>query len=156
MYKIYIMADRYWRKIEDVENDIENAMQISSILLKLKGYDDDIEKIGDNENNISSNLGKINDNENSISNNLGKIDNISKFLLKSDKDFEKIYNIESQRFEFNKTNHFFTILEKEIEHDFIKNSLLFVKNNIHYKYDDLSNDYHRCQHEYSIYDDSNN
>ena len=46
------MTDRYWRKIEDVENDIENAMQISSILLKLKGYDDDLEKIGDNENNI--------------------------------------------------------------------------------------------------------
>ena len=40
------MSDRYWRKIEDVGNDIENAMQISSILLKLKGYDDDIEKIG--------------------------------------------------------------------------------------------------------------
>ena len=50
-------------KIEDVENDIENAMQISSILLKLKGYDDDLSKIDDNENNISSNLGKIN-NEN--------------------------------------------------------------------------------------------
>ena len=156
MYKIYIMTHRYWRKIEDVENDIENAMQISSILLKLKGYDDDIEKIGDNENNISSNLGKINDNENSISNNLGKIDNISKFLLKSDKDFEKTYNVEPQTFRFNKDNHFFTIFEKEIEHDFIKNSLLFVKNNIHYKYDDLSNDYHRCQHEYIIYDDNNN
>ena len=33
------MVDRYYRKIEGVENDIENAMQISSILLKLKGYD---------------------------------------------------------------------------------------------------------------------
>ena len=150
------MTDRYWRKIEDVENDIENAMQISSILLKLKGYDDDIEKIGDNENNISSNLGKINDNENSISNNLGKIDNISKFLLKSDKDFEKTYNVEPQTFRFNKDNHFFTIFEKEIEHDFIKNSLLFVKNNMYYKYDDLSDDHHRCQHEYNIYDDKNN
>ena len=156
MYKIYIMTDRYWRKIEDVENDFENAMQISSILLKLKGYDDDIEKIGDNENNISSNLTKINDNENNISNNLEKIDNFSEFILKSNKDFEKIYNIESQRFEFNKTNHFFTILEKEIEHDFIKNTLLFIKNNIYYKYEDLSDDHHRCQHEYNIYDDKNN
>ena len=95
---------RYWRtNWRSVENDIENAMQISSILLKLKGYDDDIRK---NryimKNNISSNLGKINDNENSISNNLGKIDNISKFLLKSDKDFEKTYNIEPQTFRFNK------------------------------------------------------
>ena len=156
MYKIYIMTDRYWRKIEDVENDIENAMQISSILLKLKGYDDDIEKIDTNEGNISSNLTKINDNENSISNNLGKIDNISEFILKSEKDFEKIYNIEAQTFKFNKTNNFFTILEKEIKHDFIKNSLLFVKNNIYYKYDDLADDYHRCQHEYNIYDDKNN
>ena len=52
------MVDRYYREIEDVENDIENAMQISSILLKLKGYDDDLEKIDTNENNISTNLGK--------------------------------------------------------------------------------------------------
>ena len=150
------MVDRYWREIEDVENDIENAMQISSILLKLKEYDDDLSKIDTNENNIPSNLTKINDNENSISNNLGKIDNISEFILKSDKDFEKTYNIEPQTFNFDKNNHFFSILDKEIEHDFIKNSLLFVKNNIYYKYDDLSDDYHRCQHEYKIYDDENN
>ena len=156
MYKIYIMADRYWRKIEDVGNDIENAMQISSILLKLNEYDNNLGKIDTNEGNISSNLIKINDNENSISNNLGKIDNISEFILKSDKDFEKIYNIKAQTFKFNKTNNFFTIFEKEIEHDFIKNSLLFIKNNIYYKYDDLSDDYHRCQHEYNIYDDKNN
>ena len=30
------MVDRYYRKINDVENDIENAIQISSILLNLK------------------------------------------------------------------------------------------------------------------------
>ena len=55
------MVDRYYRKIEDVENDIENAIQISSILLKIKGYDEklsDLEKISTNEENISSNLGK--------------------------------------------------------------------------------------------------
>ena len=33
------MVDRYYRKIESVENDIENSIQISSILLKLKEYD---------------------------------------------------------------------------------------------------------------------
>ena len=49
------MTDRYWRKIEDVENDIENAIQISSILLKLKGYDDKL-----------SNLGKISTNTDNI------------------------------------------------------------------------------------------
>ena len=83
------MTDRYWRKIENVENDIENAMQISSILLKLKGYDADLSKIDDNENNISSNLSKIETNTSdisdnkslietntsSISSNLGKINN---------------------------------------------------------------------------------
>ena len=63
------MVDRYWREIESVENDIENAMQISSILLKLKGYDEGLSKIDDNENNISSNLGKINNNSSTISSN---------------------------------------------------------------------------------------
>ena len=55
------MVERYYRKIEDVEKDIENAMQISSILLKLKENDKKLEglsKIGDNENNITSNSGK--------------------------------------------------------------------------------------------------
>ena len=37
------MVDRYWRQIESVENDIENAMQISSILLKLKENDKKLE-----------------------------------------------------------------------------------------------------------------
>ena len=83
------MVDRYWRKIEDVENDIENTMQISGILLKLKGYDkklSDLSKIENDENNISSNLGKIGDNENLISFNLSKIgdneNNISSNLSK--------------------------------------------------------------------------
>ena len=67
------MLDRYWRKIESVENNIENSIQISSILLKLKGYDEklgDLSKIGNNEINVSSNLGKININETNISSNL--------------------------------------------------------------------------------------
>ena len=38
------MVDKYYRKIESVENEIENSIQISSILLKLKGYDDDFQK----------------------------------------------------------------------------------------------------------------
>ena len=78
MYILYIMVDRYWRKIEDVENNIESSMQISNILLKLKEYDEklgDSSKIGNNENNISSNLGKIDTNKNNISSNLGKIGN---------------------------------------------------------------------------------
>ena len=43
------MVNWYWRKIESVENDIENSIQISSILLKLKGHDD---KLGNLSKNI--------------------------------------------------------------------------------------------------------
>ena len=219
------MVDRYYRKIESVKNDIENAMQISSILLKLKGYDNDLEKIDTNTTDISSNLGKINNNSStistnfkqmtkntgdistnfkqmtkntgdissnlgkidtntsnissnkglietntsnissnlkqinsnteSISTNLEKIDNFTQYILQSGKDFEEKYTIEKQIFKFNKDKHFYTIFEKEIELDFTKNSLLFVKNNMYYKYDDLSDDYHRLQHEYNIYDGDN-
>ena len=81
------MVDQYWRRIEDIENDVENTMQISSILLKLKEYDNDLEKIDINGGNISSNLSKIDnninaiklinkisqDNSKDISDNLGKI-----------------------------------------------------------------------------------
>ena len=70
------MVDRYYRKIEDVENDIENAMQISSILLKLKEYDEklcDLSKIGNNENNILNNSGQISTNEENILSNSGQI-----------------------------------------------------------------------------------
>ena len=72
------MVDRYYRKIENIGNDIENSIQISGILLKLKGYDEklsDLSKIWNNENNISSNLSKIGDNENNISSNSKKITN---------------------------------------------------------------------------------
>ena len=100
------MVDRYYRKIESVENDIENAIQISNILLKLKGYDKDLEKINDNTNDISSNLSKIDDNTNDISSNLSKIDdnetNISSNLEKIDNNetnisdnLEKINDIKS-------------------------------------------------------------
>ena len=74
------MVDKYYRKIENVGNDIENSIQISSILLKLKGYDEklsDLSKIGNNENNISSNSKKKTidtNNQKIFHNNLGKID----------------------------------------------------------------------------------
>ena len=91
------MVDQYYRKIESVENDIENAMQISGILLKLKGYDNklsNLEKIDTNENNISSNLSRIEDNENNISSNLSKIEdnenNISSNLSKINSNINAI------------------------------------------------------------------
>ena len=85
-----------------------------------------------------------------------KIDNFTQYILKSGKDFEEKCIIEKQIFRFNKDKHFYTILEKEIEYHFTKNSLLFVKNDMYYKYDNLSNDYFRLQHEYNIYDSENN
>ena len=90
------MVDRYYREIEDVKNNIENAMQISSILLKPKGYDDDLEKVDTNEGNISTNLSNIEDNETNISTNLEKIDdnlekiNDIKSLLPKSEIFKKI------------------------------------------------------------------
>ena len=112
------MVDRYYRKIEDVENDIENAMQISSILLKLKGYDEklsDLSKIGNNESNISSNLGKIGDNENNISSNLSKINdnetNISSNLSKIGNNENNIDEIKSDlsNIDFNSNNNKYSI-----------------------------------------------
>ena len=73
------MVDQYWRKIESVENDIENSIQISGILLKLKGYD---EKLSD--------LGKISTNTGAISTNLTKIDNIENDI--AIKNRNDIYN----------------------------------------------------------------
>ena len=131
MYKIYIMVDRYWRKIEDVENDIENAMQISSILLKLKGYDKklgELSKIGDNESNISSNLSKIGDNESDISSNLSKIgdneSNISSNLGKIETNESNISEINENlsNIDFNSGNKYsienFFIYNIEIENSY--------------------------------------
>ena len=70
------MVDKYYRKIDNVGNDIENSIQISGILLKLKEYDEklgDLSKIGNNENNISSNSKKKDANKNNISSNSKKI-----------------------------------------------------------------------------------
>ena len=113
-------------------------------------------QISTNTGAISTNLGKINDNSNNIASNLEKIDNFKKYISESSINFVKNYVIEKQIFRFNRNAHFYTILEKEIEYEFDKNSLLFVKNNMYYKYDNLSNDFYRLQHEYNIFDDEDN
>ena len=154
----------YYRKtVNKIANDVKLKMQIGALTLKLnennRKIDDLIgvkKDVSSNSDLIDTNTSNISDNSDLINTNTSSISNISQFILKSDKDFEKTYNIESQRFEFNINNHFFNIIEEEIEHNFIKNSLLFIKNNIYYKYDDLEDDYHRCQHEYNIYDNNNN
>ena len=47
---------------------------------------------------------------------------------------------------------FTQFLKKKLYMISLKNSLLFIDNNIHYKYENLSNDYYRLQHQYDIYD----
>ena len=156
--------------ISGIKNDISEINNFSDKINDNEtSISDNLSKINDNTNDIVSNLGKINTNTSSISTNSGKIstntksistnlekiDNFTQYILQSGKDFEEKYIIEKQIFRFNKDKHFYTIFEKEIKYNFTKNSLLFIKNNMYYKYDDLSNDYHRLQHEYNIYDGDN-
>ena len=142
------MVDRYYRKIESVKNNIENAMEISGILLKLKGYDEklgELSKIGDNENNISSNSGQISTNTSSISTNSGQIstnkndistnsgqirtnkNNISSNLGKintNENNIDKI-NENLSNIDFNSSNKYsienFFIYNIEIENNYILN-----------------------------------
>ena len=109
-------------KLKKNIDDTKYKLQLSTMTLN----------INNNKNNISFNLTKIENNENSISNNFEKIDNFTQCILKSPKDFEQTYTFEKQIFRFYKNTHFYTIFEKEIEYDFIKNSLLFVKNSMYY------------------------
>ena len=124
------MVDRYWRKIESVQNDIENSMQISSIMLKLKGYDEklpDLSKIGNNENNISSKLGKIDTNKSDISSNLGKIytnksDISSNLKINNNKSNIDEINENLANIDFNSNNKYsienFFIYNIEIENSY--------------------------------------
>ena len=141
-------------KIDDNKSDI--STNSGRIITNKSAISTNLEQISTNTSSISTNSNLINSNTKSISTNLEKIDNFTQYILQSGKDFEEKYTIEKQIFKFDKNKHFYTIFEKEIEFEFTKNSLLFVKNNMYYKYDDLSNDYHRLQHEYNIYDDEDN
>ena len=154
-------------KIDDNKSDIStnsslisnNTSNISTnsgrIITNKSAISTNLEQISTNTSSISTNSGLISTNTSSISTNFKKIDDFTQYILQSGKDFEEKYIIEKQVFRFDKDKHFYRIFEKEIEFDFTKNSLLFVKNNMYYKYDDLSNDYHRLQHEYNIYDGDN-
>ena len=133
------MVDQYWRKIESVENDIDNSMQISSILLKLKGYDEklsDLSKIGNNENNISSNLEIISNNKpniDEIKSNLSNIDFNSNNKYSIEKLF--IYNIEIENnYKIDKDKPNFSIFKYTLEDDFKKDSILEIDCRILYQY----------------------
>ena len=83
------MVDKYYRKIESVENEIENSIQISSILLKLKEYDEiDLPKIENNQNNIDNNKNDIDNNKNDIDNNKNDIRNNQKSIDNNKNDID--------------------------------------------------------------------
>ena len=85
------MVDRYYTKIEDVENEIENSIQISSILLKLKGYDEKLSvlsKIENNEKSINNNKNDITNNQKSINNNKNDITNNQKSINNNKNDIQ--------------------------------------------------------------------
>ena len=132
------MVDRYWREIEDVENDIENAMKISSILLKHKVYDKKLEglsKIDTNENNISSNSGLISTNKSDIASNLSKINNIENDIKISNEIYNETFvilnSISYSRSEI--------IFEKIINLNFTKNGIIKINTNCNYIYDEKYN-----------------
>ena len=131
-------VDSYWRKIEDLSNNLENSIQISSILLKLKELDNKINNI---ENDIDSNSIRIEQNENNI------VD-----ILPSLKVFENKYDIENKEFYFDKNTNIFSILEIEINENF-NNGMLHIKSDISYKYNDLKNDMYRSCHFYQFVGD---
>ena len=154
------MVDRYWRKIEDVGNDIENFIQISGILLKLKGYDEklgDLSKIGNNENNISSNLGKIDTNKNNIdeiNENLSNIDFNSNNKYSIENFFT--YNIEIENsYKINEDKPSFSIFKYTLEDDFKKDSILEIDCRLLYQYTNYNN-IGLLQHIFKLYDDTDN
>ena len=94
----------------------------------------DLTKIGNNKNNISFNLGKIDTNKNNITSNLEKIylnkNNITSLKNSNIKSFYNldkifIYDIEKGDQNVNKDNCYH-IFEKEIIHNFIKDSYLEI------------------------------
>ena len=113
------MVDRYYRKIESIENEIENSVQISSILLKLKEYDEklsDLSKIDDNKNDIDDNKNDITNNPKNISFNKNDINN-----NKTDIDNNKNNITDNQKtISFNKNN----INNNKTDIDTNKNNIL--------------------------------
>ena len=131
------MVDRYWRKIESVEDNIENSMQISSILLKLKEYDDKLNDIDTNGSNISSNLDKIGTNESGISCNLSKLNNIKNDMnIKIRKDiYEKTFIFPNMTSSYNSKK--FTNIY--INSNFTLDGIIKIDANYNYYYDNSNN-----------------
>ena len=139
------MVDRYWRKIKDVENNIENSMQISNILLKLKEYDEKLGDLSNIENNISSNLGIINTNKSDISSNLKKINNIENDItIKIKKDiYKKTFIIPNMSTNYNSKN----IADIYFISNLTTDGIIRIDANYNYSYDKTNN----FSHVYKFY-----
>ena len=128
------MVDRYWRKIENVGSDIENSMQISSILLKLKEYDEklgDLSKIQNNQKSINNNKNDITNNQKSINNNKNDITNNQKSINNNKND------ITNNQKSINNNKNDITNNQKSISNN--KNNINNNKNNINYNSTDINN-----------------
>ena len=126
------MTDRYWRKIENVENDIENAMQISSILLKLKEYDNNLGKIDTIGGNISSNSEQISKNTGNISSNLSKLNNIENNLILVDDIYNETFPISR----FSVTYKDNRIFYRQLYLNFTTNGIIKINAKYNYIYDE--------------------
>ena len=130
------MVDRYYRKIENVENEIENSIQISGILLKLKEHDDlsnndknDIinnqNDITNNQNDIINNQNDIINNQNDIINNQNDIINNQKYINNNQKD------ITNNKNDIINNQNDIQIIKNDINNN--KNDIQIIKNDSHYK-----------------------
>ena len=129
------MSDKYYRGLRNFLNDTKYKLQFASMTLE----------INENKNNVNGIKSDITDN-------LSKISNLEKYLVSSN-GFNKVYKIKKQIFKFDKDTNFFKLIKIEIKHDFTIDSLLIITNHLHFKYDNLNDDYHRCQNEYNIYNE---
>ena len=121
------MVDKYYRKIESVENEIENSIQISGILLKLKEYDEnlsDLSEIGNNEKSINNNKNDITNNVTGINNNKNDITNNQK-------------SINNNRDDINNNKNDINNNKNDINNN--KNNINNNKNNINYNSTDITN-----------------
>ena len=135
------MVDKYYRKIENVGKDVENSIQISSILLKLKGYDEkmsDLSKIGNNQKSINNNKNDINNNITGINNNKNDIKNNQKGI-NNNKNY-----IDNNKNYINNNKNDITNNKNNIDNNITrisnnKNNIDNNKNNINYNSTDINN-----------------
>ena len=135
------MVDRYYRKIENVGIDIENSIQISSILLKLKEHDEklsDLSKIENNHKSINNNKNDITNNQKSINNNQNDITNNQKSINHNKNDINHNKNdIDNNKNDITNNKNDITNNQKSINNN--KNDINHNKNDINNNSTDINN-----------------